>query len=972
MLKFKLLTAFFLTFSLVTFSQAPAVLSGTLKDAETKQPLNGATVKIVSGNDSTTVLTNKAGVFEFKLIDPGKYQLSISFLGYELTKREVVMGYTEKKLDDILINKEAKTLSGVTIVSNPPLTRQKADTVEINASQLKVNPDANSEDLIKKAPGITVENGVVKVGGEQVKKVTVDGRDFFGDDAAATLRNLPAEIVDKIQVFDRLSDQAQFTGVDDGSAAKSINIVTKVNMRNGQFGRVFAGYGTDNHYLAGGNMSYFKNNKRLSIVALTNDVNQQNFAEMDLLGATSSGGGGGGFRQQGGGRQGGGGFGGGAGGGGGGNFGGGGGGGGFLVGQQPGVSKTNSIGINYNDKWGKNLDVSASYFYNNRKTVNSEILNREYFLSGDSSQFYNQKNISSNNNFNHRANFRLDWKIDSFNSILITPSVNIQSFESMSDLSGLNYYNEIDKISQTLNNSSSKRNAYNLNNNILYRHSFKKKGRTFSVNLSTGINNQDGESFVDSYSLYYKGPTNFNDTTLQFNDQNSKGYQVSSSFNYTEPVGKKGASLEIKYNPSYSSNSSDKKAYFLNDASGKYSDFDSSLSNVFDNTYLTQRGGISYRKGDRNRQMSFGLDFQSATLDNNQIFPRSISGKRTFANILPNAQINMPLSKLANLRIFYRAGTNAPSISQLQDVINDQNKLLLSTGNPDLKQQYSHRIGGRYQYTNPKKGNSLFVNFFGSAASNYVATATFIAQRDSILTPSVTLYKGSQLTKPINLDGQWNLNTFVTYAMPLKAIKTNMNLNAGFVYNRTPGFINRVNGITRSVNFSSGVVFASNVSQYVDFTVSYNANVSRAKSSLQTTSQNNNYFASNAGVKLNLLSKKGWLLNNDLSYQSYSGLSDGFNQKYWLWSMAVAKKIFKKQQGEVRLSVFDLLKQNQSIVRTISETYLEDVNTKVVQQYFMLTFTYNLKNFGKAPARQQQNNFFQQQQGGMGDFRRNN
>jgi len=345
MLKFKLLTALFLGFTLTSFSQTPT-LSGTLKDAETKQPIVGATVKIVSGKDSTSVLTDKSGVFEFKYINPGTYNLSTSFLGYEVIKREVVWENVTKKLGDISVNKEAKTLTGVTVISSPPVVKQKADTVEISASQLKVNPDANSEDLIKKAPGITVENGQVKVGGEQVRKVTVDGRDFFGDDATATLRNLPAEVVDKIQVFDRLSDQAQFTGVDDGSAAKSINIVTKVNMRNGNFGRVFAGAGTDNHYLVGGNMSYFKKNTRLSIVALTNDVNQQNFAEVDLLGATGSSGGFGGFSGQGGGRQGGGGFGGGGGnfggGGGGGNFGGGGG--GFLIGQQPGVSKTNSIG----------------------------------------------------------------------------------------------------------------------------------------------------------------------------------------------------------------------------------------------------------------------------------------------------------------------------------------------------------------------------------------------------------------------------------------------------------------------------------------------------------------------------------------------------------------------------------------------------------------------------------------------------
>ena len=953
-MKVSLLSIVLLGLVLTSFSQTP-VLTGTIRDAENKQPLSGATVKIIRGTDSLTVVSDKAGTFEFNnLVDTGRYNLVISFLGYELTKREIVWENVTKKLDDIDVNREAKTLGGVTVISTPPLTRQKADTTEISASQLKVNPDANSEDLIKKAPGITVENGQVKVGGEQVKKVTVDGRDFFGDDASATLRNLPAEIVDKIQVFDRLSDQAQFTGVDDGSAAKSINIVTKPNMRNGQFGRFFAGYGTDNHYLAGGNMSYFKKNSRLSIVALTNDVNQQNFAEVDLLGVTSSGGGGGfgggNFRGQGGGRPGGGGF--------------GGGGGGFLVGQQSGISKTNAIGLNYNDKWGKNLDVSGSYFYNNRKTENSEKIAREYFPVGDTTQFYDQDAASGSNNYNHRANFRFDWKLDSSNSILITPSINIQDYNSNSLTKGLMFTNEDDTLSQTLNANRSERLGLNFNNNILYRHSFKKRGRTFSANFNTGINNQDGESYTDAYSLYYKGPFIVKDTTRQFNDQLTNGYQLSGSLNYTEPIGKKGAILEFRYNPSYNFNDSKKKAYSFENATAKYSELDTTLSNVFENTYLTQRGGISFRKGDRNKQISFGLDIQSARLESDQEYPYVTHVQRTFTNILPSLMINLPLSKKEQIRIFYRANTNPPSVNQLQDVINNSNPLLISTGNPDLDQSYGHRIGGRYQFTDTKKSQSLFVNFFGSLTDNYVATATYTATKDSVLTPSVTLYKGSQLTKPINMDGQRNFNVFVTYAQPLKFMKTNVSLNTGFVANRTPGLINNEEGVTTSYNYNAGVVLASNISQYVDYTISYNGSFNNAKNTLQPDADNK-YFSHTTTAKLNLLSKNGWLFNTDLSNQIYSGLSDGFNQSYWLWNMAIAKKILKGQKGEIRLSVFDLLDQNQSISRSVTETYFEDVTTMVLKQYFMLTFTYNLKNFGKAPARQ---NFNQNQ----GDFFRRN
>ena len=961
MLKFKLLIILFFAFSLSSFSQT-AVLTGKLFDGETKQPLIGATVRVVSGKDSSTVLTSKDGEFVFKNLAPATYKLKVSYLNTYITLKEIVWKNEAMTTDDFFVTPDAKTMTGVTVISSPPLIKLKADTVEINAAQLKVNPDATSEDLIKKAPGITVEGGIVKVGGEQVRRVTIDGRDFFGDDATATLRNLPSEVVDKIQVFDRMSDQSIFTGIDDGNTAKSINIVTKPNMRNGQFGRLFAGMGSDAHYLTGGNVSFFKGNKRISIVGLANDVNQQNFAEVDLLGATSSSNrGGGGFRGGGGDRGGGGGFGGG-GFGGGGNWGGGGG--GFLIGQQPGISKTNSIGINFNDKWGTKVDVAGSYFFNNRDVENYELLTRQNFLTADSSQFYDQEVKSTNKNYNHRANFRIDYKIDSFNSILFTPSMNIQKFNSSNETHGLTSLSDIDNLSSTDNISSSERAAYNVSNNILFRHRFKKPGRTFSINLNTGINNNDGETFTDAFSTYFKRSTAFNDSLRQYRDQATKGYQISSNINYTHAVGKKGASFEFRYNPSYNSNKSDLKTYNMNTGTGKYSEFDNSLSNVFENFYFTQRTGITFNKGERNKQISFGLDYQTARLESEQVFPFAANVKRIFYNFLPNARVNLPLSAMASIRLFYRASTNAPSVNQLQDVINISNPLFISTGNSELDQQYSHRLGGRYQYTNPKKGISFFLNLFGSATSDYVASATYIAKRDSILTPTVTLFRGSQLTKPVNMDGQWNTNAFMTLGLPIKKLKTNMNLNAGFVYNRTPGMINKVATVSNSYNYSTGVVFASNISQYIDFTLSYSGNFNQARNSLQPELEND-YFIHNAGFKLNLLSKKGWLFNNDILNQSFKGLSDGFNQNYWLWSMAVAKKFMKDQRGELRLSVFDLLDQNQSIVRTVSETFIEDVNTRVLRQYFLLSFTLNLKNFGKAPERPNFNPNM------MGDFRRN-
>ena len=329
------LTVFFVCNILTSHAQTSSI-SGNLQDDTNKKPVRGATISLLLRRDSTLVknaLSDSAGYFNFSNIVKDSFIVTINAIDYQQYVSLVVLKDSSIDLGTLSLIRQGKDLSNVTIVAKAPPVSQKGDTTQYSASQYKVNPDATAEELIKKMPGITVDKaGTVTAQGEQVKKVTVDGKDYFGDDATATLKNLPAEIIDKIQVFDRLSDQAQFTGFDDGNSSKSINIVTKTGNRNGQFGRIYAGYGTDDRYAAGGNVSFFKGDRRLSLVGLFNNINQQNFGNEDLLGVTSSAAGG----RGGGGRS-------------GGNRGGGGNSGNannFLVGQQNGISTTNAFGIN--------------------------------------------------------------------------------------------------------------------------------------------------------------------------------------------------------------------------------------------------------------------------------------------------------------------------------------------------------------------------------------------------------------------------------------------------------------------------------------------------------------------------------------------------------------------------------------------------------------------------------------------------
>ncbi len=920
--------------ALQSFCQLSSI-AAAIEDDTDKKPVKGATVTLMLRKDSTVIsrtVSDSAGNFIFSNLAPDSFIVKAEALDYQDLWIFIFLKPGDNDLGSYSMYRQGKDLQNVTLVSKTPPVSQKDDTLQYNASQFKVNPDATAEDIIKKMPGITVDRtGTVTAQGEQVRKITVDGKDFFGDDATAALKNLPAEIIDKIQVFDRLSDQAQFTGFDDGNAVRAINIVTKTGTRNGQFGRVYAGYGSNDRYAAGGNMSFFNGDRRLSLAGLFNNVNQQNFSNDDLLGITSSSGGSG--------RQ------------GGGNRGGSRGSGGnnnnnnFLVGQQSGISRTNAIGINYGDKWGKKMDVSGSYFFNNTNTGNNQKSNAEYFLQDTASQLYNETTLSDADNFNHRINMRMEYKMDSSNSFIFTPSVSFQKNEGTNSVNGIRYYSLNDLISSTEYSRISNTSGFNTNNNLLYRHAFARRGRTLSVNVGIGGNHKDGDILLQSVNRFYNS-AEASDSIRQQTTQLVNGITYSGNIAYTEPVGKQGQ-VQISYAPSFSNNTSNQEVNKYDVLNDKYALFDSSLSNKFDNTVQTHTANVNYRVGNRDNMFTLGLSYRNTSLNSEQVFPQQVTVSKTFSNLLPNIMWRRKFSAKHSMQLFYRANTNVPSVTQLQNVVNNNNPLFLTSGNPNLQQQVSNTISGRYTFTNTAKGKSFFANIFLQQANNYITNATYIASKDSALGNNIILYKGAQLTKPVNLDGYLSLRSFLTYALPLKSIKSNINLNGGFTWAKTPGLVNYVESFTNNYTYTAGAVLSSNISEYVDFNISYNINYNIASNAL-LLQQNNNYTIQNAGAQLNLLSKNGWFMQHDINNQRYSGLSSGFNQNFWLWNMGIGKKFLKGQAGELKLSVFDLLKQNQSISRTVTESYIEDVQNQALTRYFMLTFTYKLKNFGSA------------------------
>ncbi len=939
-----LVRGLFLTLVLpIVLSAQSFTVSGLVNDIQNKSPLIGAAVVLLPGGDLSHQIGANAdvnGEFSFKDVKPGKYILKVVYLGYKpyekaLDIHENIANINISLLADVQALKEVKIEGEQTRVT------LKNDTAEYTAKAYKVHPDANVEDLVTKMPAITIENGTVKAQGEDVKRVLVDGQEFFGDDATLTLRNLPAEIVDKVQVFDRLSDQAQFTGFNDGNTEKTMNITTRNGKGSSQFGKLYAGYGTDKRYWTGGNLNFFNGQQRVSLIGLSNNINQQNFSSQDLLGLsqTNNRGANGGGSGAGGGRRG---------GGGNGNTGGGNNGAAnnFLVGQQNGINTTNSIGLNYTNRWGSKLKVSSSYFFNNTNNSNNATLDRKYFLNGQTSQLYHEDDQINNKNNNHRFNLRLEYQLDSANSFINTTRYSIQENNAYSLVSAATNTTSGLRLNSSVNDYSSYSSGYSFSNNLLWRHNFSKKGRTFSASLSTDLSNRKGNSNLYSNSDNFVNGVDSAFVTDQRTNSHSYTHNYSTNLTYTEPVGKY-SQLQFSYLPSLGLSYSEKLTNRIDSISNEYTILNPSLSNKFDNTIITQRAGFGFRRKKDKYNLSANIDAQIINMHSEKIYPQAISVDRNFYVPLPRIVYQYAFSPRTNLRLIYNTNVQTPTITQLQNVIDNSNPLQLSIGNPYLNQQYTNTISGRFSTLDSTKTRPVFVFLNISKSNSYIGNSTTIAQKDTVLPEGIKLIQGAQLTRPVRLSGYSNIRLFATYGFPVSVLKSNLNINAGLTYTKTPALINEQLNTSKTTAYSTGMVLGSNISENIDFKLSYTANYTVVKNSIQSQS-NNNYYTGITGIKVNLIPTTRIVFNTELNHNYYAGLNSAYNQSIWLWNAAVAFKFLKRNAGELRLSVFDILKQNTSIARNVTETYVEDRITQVLQQYYMLTFTYNFRNFKMA------------------------
>lgn len=896
-------------------------------EGQAEAPLTGVNVRLLALPDSTMAggaTTGEEGTFTIRNIAPGEYLLSVSYIGFETMEKPVEVSGSNIEGLAFRLQTIALELGEFQVTARRPRVDVRGDTTAFHADGYRTNPDASAEDLVRRMPGFTIENGRVQAQGEEVRRVLVDGEEFFGDDAAITLRNLPAEMIEQIEVFNRMSDQGRFMGFDDGEGERTVNIVTRSGMSNGQFGRANSGLGSETRYTAGGNYNYFEGQQRISILGLSNNINQQNFSSEDLLGVSQgSGGGRGGGRGRGG-------------------RGGGGNARDFMVGGQNGISSVHSSGINYIDRWSDSWSINSSYFFNMSDNINDQNRERRYLTGFSADQVYGEDAYDTSDNFNHRFNMRLEHTFDERRSLIITPRMSFQQNNNTSLLEGLTMDDEIRLLNQINSENRSGTRGYDISNSILYRHRFETDRRTFSANFRTDFNDRTGDRFQYDESLYF-GEIENSIVNNQQTEVFTGGYTVSADFSFTEPVGNSGQ-LMFSYQPSVNRNNSVQDAFLFNEESGRYDIPDQALSNRYDNTVTTHRTRGSYRLRGERYNAEVNLSWQHTGLDGEQVFPEMVKTSQNWQNLLPGASFQYRFDNTSNLRFNYNTGTRTPSARQLQNVVDNSNPLRMSTGNAALSQQYDHRFTLRYRAADGERGSSTMAFISMGYTRDYIGNRTFIARSDTLLQDGIVLGRGARLITPDNIGDSWDARSYIFRSIPVDRIRSNLNLNGGISYSRTPSFIDQSRNLTDNIGLNAGTTVSSNISEHVDFHFSYRANYNIVENSTNPEADNN-YYIGRAGGSFNLMPWRGFVFASDLNIQHYAGLGDDFSQNNYFWNGSVGYKFLENRAAEIRLTVFDILAQNNNISRSISEDYIEDYRSNVLSRYMLMTFTYNFRSF---------------------------
>lgn len=887
-------------------------ISGLVKYPDVDEPMIGATVRLFTEQDSVFIkgtVTNIDGRYTITDLTSGKYILTVSMIGSVDTYNNIEISSDSKEIIiPTIIPKQNSVLlqeAVVTGVASPVITKQ--DTIEFNAGSYHTAPNSVVEDLLKRLPGVEVgTDGSISSGGKTITKVLVNGKEFFSDDPKMATKNLPADMVDKIQVVDRKSDLARLTGIDDGEEETVINLTVKKNMQNGIFGTVTGGYGNKNRYQLGANISYFSDGNQITLIGGANNINDMKFSDR----------GSGRFNR---------------------------------IGGNEGIVDTQNGGINFNLGKTDDLRFGGNILYTHSNRKNAEKYYKQYLFS-DSTAYENGISSSNNQGDNLRADFRLQWNIDQFNTIDFRPRFSYFHNTSKKTGSTSNFAGDLNctPINKNLNKENNLGNSYDLSGELIYSHKFKQKaGRSISMQVKYSLSNTKQRGFSFSDLLFFLKEDD-NEIINQYIDNHNWSNSIDGQLSWTEPLGNitNGNFLNFAYQINYKWNDADRLTYNLPDYEEEFCNellkklnilpddavLDTELSNRFRNSFSNQRLQISYKRLHALYNIEAGLMVtpsmsRSIDLLNEN---RNISTRWVW-NVSPFMRFRYKFNKQKNLSIDYKARTNQATITQMQPVADNTDPLNIIIGNPNLKPTFTQNITARYSDFNANSQQSLTTILRASLTFNNIVSSTTFDQ-----------ITGGRITTYNNVSGVWQIMGMAMINRPIATRHWRMSASAMINYNRDAGYnngeLNRSGNLLVRPEFS--ITYGTDFCQ-VELRPRYSLQYAHNSMTAQPNRIIHNYGGSFNG---SVFFPFGLSLDTDLTFTGTSGYSKGYDTNQWMWNVELSYSFLKNKNLTLGFKIYDLLGEKKNISRTVTANYILDKEYDALTRYFMFNITYKFNS----------------------------
>ncbi len=874
---------------------------------EDQGSLISATVVVLSQADSTLIsfgLTDNEGRFQLQDVDYGAYLLQVTYLGYDQYSEALsVDDNTPATLADIQLQVAQNAIEQIEIEGEHVPIKVNKDTLEYNAAAFQTQPNEVVEDLLKKLPGVEVEDdGSIIAQGEEVQKVTVDGKRFFGDDPTIATRNLPADAISKVQIFDEKSEMAQFSGVDDGEREKTINLELKEDRRQGQFGTVEAGYGTDNRYKGRLSLNRFSTKTQISAIGNFNNINEQGFSSSDYVSFMQ----GVGFRGRGTN--------------------------GLNInnGLSNGFVTTNAGGLNINHDISSKVDFTASYFLNDITNDLQSLVFRENFGQQES-YFDDEYAFESNGSANHRISTEFEIELDSSQNIDLRAGVVFNDGQA-SLLGGSERLSQNQVVQNgSVQDFENEANSLNFTGRLTYKKSFGSvKKRTFTLQGNLNDTSSDSDGDLNSTNIFYN---DFNQVAMveniiqdQLQDDDSNNYRLQAS--YVEPIAH-DQFLEFKY--VRQNFDTEIRREVLDILSGDQI-INDDLSNHYTRDYVYDRPSLTWHRNTDATSLSVEAAFQNSILKGD-IISENIQIENRVFRVLPRVNLRHELGQSHNIRVRYSTSVNEPSITQLQPVPDNSDPINIYQGNPDLIPEYTHNLRINYIKFDQFSFRSIFAFINARYSTNNITNQTLVNE-DFI-----------QVTQPVNVDYDFNISGNLNFSSPIKFLKTRINLGTRLSYQNSLVFINATENVRDRVTTSINARWENRRKKVFDWEIG--GNYSFNTTSYNLSDRNQSFASQRVFTDLTYNIKNSLAISTEMTVNFYSEEQFGEAMTVPIWKSSISKYLLD-QKLELKLSVFDILNQNIGISRSNGVNFIENSEIVSLGRYGMFSVIYSIKSNNSA------------------------